>query len=344
LEDASMDQNKAQGKAIGGKARAEKLTPGERTEIAKKAASVRWQNLATEHAKDLPKATHKGEVVIGDIKIPCAVLDNGKRVISETGFAESLLGTISGASKRFKKAGGPLPVFLSSKNLEPLITIELISGPLMPIEYMDGNRIVSSYDANLLPSVCEIWLKAREEKILRKDQYPKAQKAEILMRGLAHIGIIALVDEATGYQEARDKEALQAILDRYLKKEFAAWAKRFPEEFYKEIFRLKRWPWRGTNVNRPSIVGTYTNDLVYERLAPGILEELQKRNPKDIKGNRHVKHHQFLTEDIGHPALAQHLHAVIGFMRASTSWEPFYRLIQRAFPKKLENLPLLVED
>jgi hypothetical protein len=63
----------------------------------------------------------------------------------------------------------------------------------------------------------------------------------------------------------------------------------------------------------------------YERLAPGILAELEGRNPKDERGNRRGKHHQLLTDDVGHPALAQHLHAVIGLMRAAGTWDQFYR-------------------
>jgi hypothetical protein len=164
------------------------------------------------------------------------------------------------------------------------------------------------------------------------------------VRGLAHVGIIALVDEATGYQEVRDKLALQAILDKFLLKELAAWAKRFPDEFYQEMFRLRGWQWRGMKVNRPSVVGHYTNDLVYQRLAPGILDELQLRNPKDEKGNRAAKHHQWLTEDIGHPALSQHLYATIGFMRASSTWDQFYRMMQRAFPKKNTTMLLPIAD
>jgi hypothetical protein len=78
--------------------------------------------------------------------------------------------------------------------------------------------------------------------------------------------------------------------------------------------------------------------LVYERLAPGILRELEDRNPKDNRGRRKHKHHQWLTEDIGHPALSQHLYAIIGFMRASNSWKQFYDMVQRAFPKRGETL------
>jgi hypothetical protein len=51
-----------------------------------------------------------------------------------------------------------------------------------------------------------------------------------------------------------------------------------------------------------------------------------------------------LTEDIGHPALAQHLYALIGFMRVSGDWEQFYRMVQRAFPKKNTTMLLPMPD
>jgi P63C domain len=95
-------------------------------------------------------------------------------------------------------------------------------------------------------------LDARDADKLTEHQKPIASACDFLIRGLAHIGIIALVDEATGYQEVRDRLALQAILDAYLRKELAAWAKRFPDEFYKQMFRLKGWQWKGMSINRPS--------------------------------------------------------------------------------------------
>ena len=165
------------------------------------------------------------------------------------------------------------------------------------------------------------------------------------MRGFARVGIIALVDEATGYQELRDRAALQEILDRYLRKEFAAWAKTFPDEFYREIFRLRGWVWRGMRVNRPQCVAAYTKNLVYARLAPRILKELEERNPS-INGRRKSKHFQWLTEDIGHPVLAQHLHAIIGLMRVADEWSGFMKMVNRAFPKRGDSLqmPLFTGD
>jgi hypothetical protein len=93
---------------------------------------------------------------------------------------------------------------------------------------------------------------------------------------------------------------------------------------------------------RPQIVCYWTNDLVYERLARGVLEELQTRNPPNENGRRAVEDPQWLTEDVGHPALAKHLHAVIGFMRASSKWGRFYRLMQRAFPEQSQTIKMPV--
>jgi len=156
----------------------------------------------------------------------------------------------------------------------------------------------------------------------------------MLVRGLSRVGIVALIDAATGFEVVRDRDALQAILDKYLAKELAAWAKRFPDPFYQEIFRLKGWEWRGMSINRPGVVAHYTKDIVYKRLAPNIVEELERLNPKNDKGYRKSKHHQWLTEEVGHPALAQHLHAVMALMRTCRDWPEFLKLMNRAFPRK----------
>src|SRR5258708_17621821 len=149
----------------GGKARADSLRDEQRKEIATKAAQARWAK---------PRATHRGVLRIGEAKIPCAVLSNGKRVITEHGITNAILGSRSGASKRLKKAaeseGALLPLFLAPKNLDPFIDNELRSGPLNPIVYDDENGTEQGYDAIVLPAVCEIWLKAREAGALQKQQ------------------------------------------------------------------------------------------------------------------------------------------------------------------------------
>jgi len=297
-------------------------------------------------SKHILRATHGSPdklLHVANVDLQCFVLEDRTRVLSQAGFLEAL-GRHRKANVRQQDGEERTPPILQGKAIKPFISPEILEKS-RPIQFRLPSGVrASGYRADLLPEICEVYLKARDAGVLPANQQHVARQAEILMRGLAHIGIIALVDEVTGYQEDRDREALQAILDAYLRKELAAWAKRFPDEFYQQMFRLRGWQWQGMSVNRPSVVGKYTNDIVYERLAPGILEELKQRNPKDEKGQRKSRFHQWLTEDVGHPALAQHLHAVIGFMRASSGWDQFYRLLQRAFPKKGQTIELPLGD
>jgi hypothetical protein len=93
--------------------------------------------------------------------------------------------------------------------------------------------------------------------------------------------------------------------------------------------------------------GTLTNDIVYSRLAPGVLEEIKRKNPavKTMtakKGYRRNKNFQWLTEDIGSPKLNQHLGNSITLMKACPDggWEMFKTLIDRALPP-YSDLPML---
>lgn len=327
----------ASGKAIGGKARWEGMT-----EADKKAASVKA--LAAKAAKQkLPKATHTGTLELGEIKIPCAVLDDGRRVFSESGVTEALLGNRSGASKKLKKqaeeSGTHLPLFLAPGQLKPFITSELLGGPLLPVSYVSNGKESIGFDANVLPAACEIWLNARQAGALQKQQLEKAQKAEILMRGLAKVGVIALVDEATGYQRDREKDNLARILEAFVAKELQPWVKTFPAEYYENMFRLwglKYPPDKNPNF-KPSFFGHVTNNVIYSRLAPELLPELKKAASRQEKK---VRLHQMLTNEIGHPKLKEHLAAVVSLQRISKNHDQFMEFVEKAFPKFGETQPL----
>ena len=116
-------------------------------------------------------------------------------------------------------------------------------------------------------------------------------------------------------------------------KELAASAKRFPDEFNKTDFPIARLGMEGMKNNRPQIVAAYTKDFVYERLAPGILDELETRNP-NTEGRRRNKHHQWLSDEVGHPRSAQHLFAVIVLIHAARNWNDFKFLIDQTLTKK----------
>lgn len=277
-----------------------------------------------------------GILKIAGTNLNCAVLSNGMRVVSENGLMKSLGKSTSGKLYSIKKdATDQMPIYFGGRGFKPFIDADLASLIAEPILYNHGKGGTPAHGipAQAIPMICDVWLKARDAGALSPQQKKIARNADVLMRALAHVGIIALVDEATGYQEVRDKKALQEILDKYLLKEEAKWAKCFPDEFYEEMFRLRKWQWKGMKINRPSVVGHYTRDIVYERLAPGVLKELEKRNPPGDTGHRRSKHHQWFTEDIGHPALSRHIWAVLALMKASASWSQFNRSIARAFPK-----------
>jgi hypothetical protein len=330
-----IDEADEKSKAKGGFARAEALSPEERTEIAKQGAAARWD-------PTVPRASHYGNLILGDITIPCAVLPDGTRLITQRGMFVAL-------GRHKNPSQGPLdsrPAFLGANNLSPFISPEL-ERSWAPIRFRmpsgsGGARgnIAYGYDARILPHVCNVFLDAKDANALQQSQVHIAATCKVLQRGFATVGIIALIDEATGYQEVRDRDALRQILEAYLRQELAAWVKRFPDEFYKEIYRLRNWPWPGMGKNRYSAVAGYTKDLIYERLAPGVLEEMEKRNPKDEKGHRKGKHHQLLSEDLGIPKLQEHFAAVLALLRAHDSWDEFYAKMQRSLPKR-DDIPLL---
>jgi len=299
--------------------------------------------------EEIPKAKkYIGKLDLGGYQISCAVLDNGKRVLVERSMANALGRKGGGAYWRRKKkgeGGALLPEYVSARYLEDFVGSELKEKLEQAITYINQNgRQTTGVDATVLPDICDVWITAKEKGALNEQQTQTADRAYILMRGFATVGIIALIDEVTGYQEVRDRVALQEILDKYLLDYKAAWAKRFPDNFYKAMFRLKKWHYDPSTVKRPSIIGNMTNDIVYSRLAPGILEQLRERTPKDEKGRRMHRFHQLLTEDIGHPKLQEHIVKATVLMDASANYPAFHRLLQRALPKFGETIPLDIPE
>lgn len=324
---------KDESKAKGGKARAAALTAEKRSEIAKKAAEKRW-------GKDIPKAECVGELKLGDSVIQCAVLPDGKRLLSQRGVGFAL-----GRKRGGSDAGGEVPFYMKANNLKPFISNDLLAVVSEPITYRhgQGGGVAFGIEASILPKICDVWLKARDAGVLLKSQAAAAKRADILMRALAEVAIVALVDEATGYQDLRARNALAKILEAFVEKELQPWTKTFPESFYQEIFRLRGWSYKalakGQKPARPGVLGKYTNNLIYERLAPGIYDELQRVNPKTGR-SRKAHHHRWFTPELGHPKLAAHIEAITALAKASNSWEHFMNMVETVYPKPGNTLPM----
>lgn len=322
------------GKA-GGEARAAKLTPEQRRDSARKAAAAKWNT---------PIATHDGTLRLGGWEnIPCWVLNDERRIISQRSFME----VINMGTKSKVHIGERVSQILDPRNLRSESVSKFIATVEGPIKFLTTDSITSyGYDGNIIVDFCNAVLYARRAGNLAGAALDYADQAERLLTAIAKTGMAALIDEATGYQEVRARKALEALLDKYLMQEFSAWTKRFPDEFYKELFKLKGWDWKGMKVNRPSCVGGYTNDLIYARMEVGILNELRVRNPWQSERQRRLGyHHCLLTEDLGVPALAQHLHTVITIMRGfgPKKWDRFHEFVDMTLPKKGDSVQLLLE-
>jgi hypothetical protein len=318
----------------GGKARAARLTRSERSEIARAGALARWGSDTT--------AINDGALSIGDREIKCAVLADGRRVLNQQTFLQTL-GRARSAKGKTGSAAGGLPPFLAAANLHEFITDELRE-MLEPIPYrpITGGRAFG-YQAEILPLVCDVYLAARKEGRLLQSQVPIAEMSEILVRSLARVGIIALVDEATGYQEVRARDELQRILEKYVQAELRPWTKMFPNEFFQEIYRLQGWEYRPGSAKRTPYVGKLVNKYVYEQLPPGVLDELRELNPVTEKGWRRHKHHQHLTTDTGNKHLDRQISTVTTLMRIAEDKGEFEELFERAFPPPQMRLPLVIE-
>ncbi|HEX7871819.1 MAG TPA: P63C domain-containing protein [Sphingobium sp.] len=331
-EQAEVEMNEKPTKqALGGEARAKSLTQERRREIAQRAAAARWGNLE--------EASLEGDFPLGESIISCAIVGNDTRVITQATFLRAL------GRARSPKAGtgvlttvDELPFFLAADVFKPFITNDLLEST-KPIFYLSkgGGRGVG-YNARLLPDVAEVYLRFRDYHLAASGEVPKryrdmVQAADTLIRGLAKVGIVALVDEATGYQNVRAKDALARILQEFLSEKRQVWTQTFPIDFYKEIFRLRDWEWKPWTTKRPQVIALWTNDFVYDRLAPGLTEELDRLNPTVSPGQRSAKNTQWFNPERGHPRLREHIAGVTALLRASENWIGFKAAMDRAYPK-----------
>lgn len=281
------------------------------------------------------RATHEGNLKINGIEIPAYNLPNGDRVLSRIGFLKAIGRTGKAKGGRSYDEEFQTPVFLSANNIKPLLDAEIIENS-KPIPFIDlnGNQSIG-YKAELLPQVAFLFSEALIKGYLKPNQIHVGEQSRILVKGFLNTSIISLVDEATGYQYEREKDALQLTLQAYISKELLKWQKMFPDTFYYEIFRLNKWDYTVKSIkNKPGVIGRWTNELIYKQLSKEVLEELKKITPKSEAGNYTARFFQSLTPDIGHPALTAQIYKVIGIMNISNNWEEFKnsfnRMVDRA--------------
>lgn len=332
------DKDNYTGKAKGGRARALSLSPKRRSEIAKSAAASRVA------LAKLPKATHgsaEKPLRIADIELPCYVLEDGTRVLSQSGLQTSIGMSLSGGVR-----GVPRVLDLLQRIREKGIDIKDLDARIkQPIIFRPphGGNPAYGFEATVLADVCDILLAARSAEVLAPSQLKYAERAEILVRGFARVGIIALIDEVTGFQAHRVKNDLARILEAFVAKELQPYLKTFPPEYYQHLFRLyglQYPPKDGRPQDRPLFIGKITNNVVYARLAPALLPELKK---SAAKFKKKTKLHQWLTSDAGHPKLREHLASIVTLLKLSKNKSEFFKMVNKVHPKFSDKYELDLE-
>ena len=275
----------------------------------------------------------KTPLKLGKIEIPCYVLNNGIRVFSGRGIQKAL-----GAEST---SGAWLSKFINSNAITSNIGTGVLQQFNNPIKFKRNNAggsqsITYGYEATLLIDLCSAIIDAYERPGFEVNE-TYYREANVILRAVAKTGIIALVDEATGYNKAieRSRTELQSWLAKYINEEAEKWVKMFPNSFFEDIYKMRGWSWDC----KPRYIGKIINDIVYERIAPFILEELRAKNPKLANGNRRYKFHQFLTSEEGKPLLKQHLAILHSFAVATDyHWGRFMELLDKAHPKQYQEL------
>lgn len=275
---------------------------------------------------------YEGILELGGIPLPCYVLEDGTRILSGRKMQETLKVVDNNIS------GTKLPQFLSNSTLKPFIFNDKAPAYYEPVICYKGKQQINGYEATVLPDICNSILAARRSGAkLTERQQIVANQCEILLASLAKVGIIALIDEATGYQYDRERFELQKILNAYISDEILKWQLTFTDDFYKEIYRLWGLPFIPKYIkNKPSFIGKLTRKYIYEQLPKGVVDKIQEKTGKTDKGNWKYKWHQSLTPEVGREHLKRQIIEVTTLMSVSQSKEHFNALFNQKYHKVVQ--------
>ena len=330
------------GRAKGGYARAAKLTKEQRSEIARKGAMARKERVLSDEAQDKDPVEYEGVLKLGDFTIPCFVTKSGVRLIASRKMQEILKVVEEDPDDQpgVQRPGTRFHRFLTRKFFNSLISQEELKDLFAPVRRMFRGRVISGYKSEALTKFCDLMIQAKTKDLLTTErQLIVALQAKVLYDAFAKIGLIALIDEATGYQQIRDPSALRLLVQQYIAAEKREWDKQFPDSFYDGLNRMYNSKKltitaKGAVIqNRPQHFARFTRTYVYEPLENGaVLEELDRINPKlNAKGTRKDRFHQHLSQGYGIEKLKRQVLSVETLIDVSDNIGQFKRLYGKKF-------------
>lgn len=252
-----------------------------------------------------PFAKYEGKLDLGGATVDCYVLDTGERVISLGATVRSLTNTDH----------SNLAQYLGVSALKPYIDKDAVYASTIEFYIHGASGNGKGITAETFLDICRAYVTALAKgDLTTSKQQEIAFRSSILLSACAKTGLIALIDEATGYQYERAQDALQVKLRAFIAEELRDWEKTFPDELWEQFGRLTHW--QGPLHSRPKWWGKLVLELIYYALDPDIAEYLRTHKPPPRHG---MNYHQWLTQDVGLKSLITHIYEVIGIAKTCQS-------------------------
>jgi hypothetical protein len=278
------------------------------------------------------EALYTGIIKLGEFELPCYVLNNEKRVLSQSQVVKLITGG---------RESGDLGRYLTAKGVQTYLPAKLQGDYRANILiFKVGTTQANGIEASDVVDICKAYLTARQNGALQPQQAKLAEQSEIFITACAKTGIDSIIDEATGYQYFRKANDLQEKLSTYLQEGYREWTLTFPRQFFMQLYKLEGKIPPQPLQPYPKRFGKYVMQFIYDTLDPDIADYLRSKNPEP-QGEHH--HHQ-LFNDFGYKSLQEHLMEVLGIMKASPNILRFKENIIRAFPNsKTKRMQRLLE-
>lgn len=270
---------------------------------------------------ELHPNTNIGKIILSDtLEIECYVLENGSRVITKQGIQKTL-----GISNKNNNGFSLEDIILSSEVKKSQEKFEYF----LPIKKALQNNFKSTsqqntrfYDVEVLITICSHinrmkllgflpdeldWLHVTSEKI--RDAFSK-------------LGIIAFVDDATGYTKFRKQNEYVEKLKLLLSEDAGEWEKCFTTDFY-EIF----WKFWG---NRKKFDGSKKQQFFRALMEKYVYTPLAKKTGIDNDASNSKNCADLVFGNIGKATLKTYLEKLTLIGRMSDTEGDFDRNLEKS--------------
>lgn len=171
-------------------------------------------------------------------------------------------------------------------------------------------------------------VKIENERLLKKQQ--KQTERQLLLEKVNAPENDKFSD--VSFDRVNEKKTILDMVDRvapsfqrFVNNVVNQYRKKFPSEFYDELFRLKGYKKDSKKPYiRPMIFAVYTLEVVYGRFPDGIVAYFNEVNPADETGFKIFKNHQWLNE-LGNEKLVTIISEAIALMKECKYWDEFKR-------------------